>query len=426
MKALTQQELQHFIAYFAPILDGAQLQDVQANDRGLALGFQGDRRYWMILDLLPNTPMMLVFEEECPFQKGLKGKPVGLFLNSHAKNLYLTEMTVLEEYGRVVRLMLRNSSLDCELEIRLIPKQANFIVRANGKQISWDKVLELGAAPPVENPPAPRTLEEIHEEWLGEQKGGKKPAQDPVAQWEKQKAKDLEKKRKALAEIQKQIDSDEDQKWASAGNYLKENVMEGAALLKRLPPELTAYVNLKESLSWNIETAFAKAKQLAGKRDGARERLVELAAEISKLENSRYSAKAVTAKSSLPDLMKKAEARGRKLHLDSGALAYCGKSAADNLALLRQAKAWDYWLHLKDYPGAHAIIHRQRDQLIPDLEIQEVAEWLAKESLSSKSLNLGQKVAVVMVECRFVRPIKGDKLGRVNYHSEKTFNFIMK
>lgn len=426
MKALTQQELQHFIAYFAPILDGAQLQDVQANDRGLALGFQGDRRYWMILDLLPNTPMMLVFEEECPFQKGPKGKPVGLFLNSHAKNLYLTEMTVLEEYGRVVRLMLRNSSVDCELEIRLIPKQANFVVRANGKQISWDKVLDLTSAPPVENPPAPRTLEEIHEEWLGEQKGGKKPAQDPVVQWEKQKAKDLEKKRKALSEIQKQIDSDTDKNWIAVGAYLKEHVSEGAGLLKKIPAEFLALVNLKESVSWNIENAFAKAKQFAGKREGARERLVELAAEISKLENSRYSAKAASAKTSLPDLMKKAEARGRKLHLDSGALAYCGKSAADNLALLRQAKSWDYWLHLKDYPGAHAIIHRQRDQLIPDAEVQEVAEWLAKESLSSKSLSLGQKVAVVMVECRFVRPIKGDKLGRVNYHSEKSFNFILR
>ncbi len=114
------------------------------------------------------------------------------------------------------------------------------------------------------------------------------------------------------------------------------------------------------------------------------------------------------------------------MHLSSGALAYCGKSAADNLALLRQAKAWDYWLHLRDYPGAHAIIHRQRDQLISEGEIFEVAEWVAKESLSSKSLLVGQKIAIVMVECRFVRPIKGDKLGRVTYHSERTLSFTLR
>lgn len=418
MKALTQTELHHFVSYFAPILDGAQLQDIQANDRGLALGFQGDRRYWMVLDLLPNAPMMLVFEEQCPFQKGPKPKPVSLFLNSNAKNLYMTGMRVLEDFGRVVRLDLRNSHSECEVEIRLIPKQVNFIVRTQGKQISWEKVLELGAAPAVENPPPPRTLEQIHEEWLSAQQTVKKPAQDPVAQWEKQKTKDLEKKRKALGEIRKQIESEEDQQWAAAGAYLKTH---GTL---EVPEELKPFVNGAESLSWNIENSFSKSKQLQSKKQGARDRLEQLLVEIQKLENSRYSAK--EKKPGLPDLMKKAEARGRKLHLESGALAYCGRSAADNLALLRQAKAWDYWLHLKDYPGAHAIIHRQRDQLIPDGEIQQVAEWLARESLSAKSLSLGQKVAVVIVECRFVRPIKGDKLGRVNYHSEKSFNFVMR
>nr|WP_295901309.1 DUF814 domain-containing protein [uncultured Bdellovibrio sp.] len=418
MKALTQQELQQFVSYFAPILDGAQLQDVLVNDRGLALGFRKDIHYWMILDLVPNNPLMLIFEEECPFKKGPKTKPVSLFMNSHARNLYLTSMTVAEEFGRVVRLILKNSQMECEIEIRLIPKQCNVIVKAHGKQVAWDRPLELTAAPVVENPPPPRTLEEIHEEWLNEQTSVKKPSLDPVAQWEKQKKKDLEKKNKALSEIQKQIESDKHDLWYEAGQFLKTH---GTL---QVPEHLRSCINFQESLSWNIENSFSKAKQLVGKKEGARERLIELQEEIARLEKSRYQEK--PTKTALVDLMQKAEARGRKLHLDSGALAYCGKSAADNLALLRQAKAWDYWLHLRDYPGAHAIIHRQRDQLISPAEIQEVAEWVAKESLSSKSLMVGQKVAVVIVECRFVRPIKGDKLGRVTYHSEKTLSFTLR
>lgn len=419
MKALTQQELQHFVAHFSPVLDGAQLQDILVNDRGLALGFQQDVRYWLILDLVPNTPIMLLFEEQCPFRKGAKSKPVSLFLNSHGKNLYFTSMTVLEEYGRVVQLVLKNSQMECELEIRMIPKQCNLIVKAHGKQVAWDKPLELTLAPHVENPPAPRTLEEIHEEWLAEQSAtsGKKPSLDPVVQWEKQKKKDLEKKKKALNEIEKQINSELQDLWYEAGQYLKTHGN------LDVPEHLSAYISPRESLSWNIERTFSKAKQLTQKKEGARERLEELKKEIQRLENSTYQEKA--RKSSLDDLMQKTEARGRKLHLGSGALAYCGRSAADNLALLRQAKAWDYWMHLKDYPGAHAIIHRQRDQLISEKDIQEVAAWVAKESLSSKSLMVGQKLAVVLVECRFVRPIKGDKLGRVTYHSERTFSFIM-
>lgn len=418
MKTLTQQELQHFVSYFAPILDGAQLQDVLVNDRGLALGFRRDVHYWMILDLLPNTPGIFLFEGQCPFKKATKGKPVSLFLNSHAKNLYLTSMVVLEEYGRVVRLLLRNSQMECEVEIRLIPKQCNVIVKAHGKQVSWDRPMPLTPAPLVESPPAPRSLEEIHEEWLKEQSSTKKPAQDPVAQWERQKQKDLEKKKKALLEIQKQIESDKHALWSEAGQFLK---AEGTLAV---PEHLQACIDTRQSLSWNMENCFTKSKQLVSKKEGARTRLEELKIEIAKLEKSTYRQK--PEKGGLGDLMQKAEARGRKLHLESGALAYCGKSAADNLSLLRQAKAWDYWMHLRDYPGAHAIIHRQRDQLIPDQEIQEVAQWVARESLSSKSLVAGQKVVVVLVECRFVRPIKGDKLGRVTYHSERTLSFTLR
>lgn len=425
MKPLTQQELDQLVSYFSPILSGAQLQEVLVNDRGLALGFQGDRRYWMILDLVPNSPMLLIFEEQCPFRKSVKSKPVALFLSSHGKNLYFTSMTVQTERGRLILLKLQNAYVDCDLEIRLIPKQCNVIVTARFKQernqvkqISWDRPLPLSPAPVVENPPAPRTLVQIHEEWLAEQKTGQKSSLDPEAQWEKQKQKDLEKKRKALSEIQKQIDSDKAEIWYEAGQFLK---AEGR--LSDLPENLQDLIQPNESLSWNIENCFAKAKQLIAKKEGARQRRDELINEIEKLERTRFSVK--NKKEPLSDLMRKAEARGRKLPLESGALAYCGKSAADNLALLRQAKAWDYWLHLRDYPGAHAIIHRQREQLISDTEIQQVAAWVARESLSSKSLMLGQKVGVVIVECRFVRPIKGDKLGRVTYHSEKSLSFIL-
>lgn len=419
MKALTQQELQHFVSYFAPILEGSQLQEVLVNDRGLALGFHlRGSMFWMVLDLLPNAPMMLIFENQCPFKKAPKGKPVSLFLNSHARNLFVTGMRVVEQFGRVVILELKNASAVCEVEIRLIPKQCNLIVKAQGKQVAWERPMELSAAPVVENPPEPRELAVIHEEWLAEQAGKKQSSLDPVAQWEKQKQKDLEKKRRALAEIQKQIDSDREQLWYEAGQYLKTH---GSL---QVPEDLQACVDVRQSLSWNIENCFSKAKQMVNKKEGARERLDELVLEIAKLEGSRYSEK--QSKPALVDLMKKAEARGRKLHLASGALAYCGKSAADNLALLRQAKAWDYWLHLRDFPGAHAIIHRQRDQLITDAEIQEVAGWVARESLSSKSLMVGQKVAIVIVECRFVRPIKGDKLGRVTYHSERSLNLTLK
>ncbi len=420
MKALNQNELRTFVDHFNGLLPGAQLQDILSNDRGLALGYRHEgSHYWMILDLVPNQPMMLVFKDQCPFKKAPKPKPLSLFLNSHGKNLLFDRMELQEDLGRVVKIYLKNSQKQIELELQLIPKQVNLFVRAEGKSISWEKPLELKAMTMAEPLPESRSLEQIHDEWLAEQGTAKKPALDPVAQWEKQKNKDLEKKRKALGEIQKQIDDDKERLWYEAGDWLK------AQGFEELPAHLRPCVDMEKSLGWNMENCFAKAKQVLQKKVGAQERLEELQLEIQKLEKSRYQEKSKDSQG-LVDLMKKTEARGRKLQLDSGAIAYCGKSAADNLALLRQAKAWDYWLHLKDYPGAHAIIHRHRDQTIGENEILEVAQWVAKESLSSKSLSVGQKLAVVMVETRFVRPIKGDKLGRVTYHSEKTFNLTLR
>ncbi len=418
MKALTQQEIEQFVTTFRTHLEGAQLQDVLANDRGLALGFHRGGTYWLILDLVPNTPMMLLFHNQCPFKKASKTKPAALFLNSHGRDLLFQDMWVEQELGRVVKIRLRNSSKECEIEVQLLPRSANLIVKAEGKQIAWEKPQELKPAPHVENPPEPRSLEEIHTEWLAQQNSKQKSSLDPVAQWEKQRQKDIDKKTKALVEIEKQISSDKDQVWAEAGQHLK------ASGLTDIPEELKNFIDREKSLSWNIENCFAKSKQLHAKKDGARTRLEILSNEIQKLEKARFKERVV--KPSLVDLMQKTDARGRKLNLESGAIAYCGKSAVDNLALLRQAKAWDYWLHLRDFPGAHAIIHRQRDQLITEEEFMSVSTWVAKESLGSKGLQIGQKVAVVIVECRFVRPIKGDKLGRVNYHSERTLNFTLR
>ena len=419
MKALNQNELRTFVAHFNDLLAGGQLQDILSNDRGLALGFRHQgAHYWMLLDLVPNQPMMLLFKDQCPFKKSAKPKPLSLFLSSHGKNLLFGNVELLEDLGRVVRMTLRNSQKQVELELQLIPKQVNLIVRAEGKSISWEKPLELKPANSTESLPESRSVAAIHQEWLAEQGTAKKPALDPVVQWEKQRAKDIEKKRKALAEIQKQIDDDKERAWYEAGEWLKSNGFD------HLPEKFAKQIDPEKSLGWNMENCFAKAKQVLQKKAGAEERLAIIEKEIQKLEKARYQER--PPQNNLGDLMKKTDARGRKLNLASGAIAYCGKSGADNLLLLRQAKAWDYWLHLKDYPGAHAIIHRGRDQVIGESEILEVAQWVAKESLASKTFVSGQRVAVVMVETRFVRPIKGDKLGRVTYHGERTLSFTLR
>jgi predicted ribosome quality control (RQC) complex YloA/Tae2 family protein len=422
MKAMSILELRTLVTELASLLEDSQLQDVISNDRGLALGFRGTQHFWLTLDMNPSNPFCLVFADYCPFKKGSKPKPIALFLNSHGKNLYFRKIWLEEAYGRVLRIELANSQKACELQLILIPRQANMLVESEGKSIAWEKPRELQVQTETGELPEPRDIAEIHEEWLTEFRGGARPSIDPRAQWEKKKAKDLEKKRKALEEIEKTLAENSSEKYYELGNYLKSLSPEDFNP-KNLPVEWHGLVDFKQRLFANIEIIFEKAKQAANKVQGTEERRRILTEEIAKLEKSTFesSQRNLDSRPRIDDLMKSTEAKGRKLNLESGAIVYCGKSAADNLALLRRAKAWDYWLHLKDYPGAHAIVHRSRDQELPFEELQKAALWVLKESLSSKTFMPGEKYAVVIVECRFVRPIKGDKLGRVTYHSEKQF-----
>lgn len=422
MKAMSLLELRTLVTELGELLADAQLQDVISNDRGLALGFRGTKHFWLTLDMNPSNPFCLVFADYCPFKKGSKPKPLALFLNSHGKNLYFSKIWLEEAYGRVVRIELANSQKSCELQLILIPRQANMLVESEGKSIAWEKPRELQVQTETGELPEPRDIGEIHEEWLAEFQGGVRPSIDPRAQWEKKKTKDLEKKRKALDEIEKTLAENSADKYYELGAYLKTLAPEDFTL-KKVPTVWHGLLDFKQKLFANIEIVFEKAKQAASKVQGTEERRQILIKEIEKLEKSTFesSQRDANSRPKVDDLMKSTEAKGRKLHLESGAIVYCGKSAADNLALLRRAKAWDYWLHLKDYPGAHAIVHRSRDQELPFEELQKAALWVLKESLSSKTFMPGEKYAVVLVECRFVRPIKGDKLGRVTYHSEKQF-----
>jgi len=93
--------------------------------------------------------------------------------------------------------------------------------------------------------------------------------------------------------------------------------------------------------------------------------------------------------------------------------------------ILRQARAWDYWFHLRDYPGAHAILFRTKNQNVPDSALREVAQWIIQESLGKKMLIEGIKFDVIVAECRYVRPVKGAQ-GLVTYQNERKYIFQAK
>ncbi len=436
MKTPSFNELKAFVEFLNDELVSSQLQEVQSTEEGLVLIFYRfslePRTVYLVFDLDRPFPFLGLFNSH-PWPKQKKSKPVGLFLNAHAKNLSLFEVLLVENLGRVVKFTFGPEGQSCEIEFRLIPKQPNFIVKARDdknkmKTISWYAVLDL-----VQNDSSYtqasdeelRSIPFLMKQWLMrrgstanqlEQRTGSSTS--PYEKWKKQKEKDLQKKTNALTAIQKQIDQFLTEPWPQVGEFLKN---EG---FQRLPPEWSPFVKFDQSVSKNIQICFDKAKAAKIKILGARERLKQIQDEILSLSDlsekkfETYLQKQVSQKSKVGP--RSVEGRYRKLTFqESNLVCYMGKSAQDNVDLLRKSKAWDFWIHLKDYSSAYAILHRQKGQNVSDQDLNRCAQWLIKEGLSQKQNQMGGRFTIVVSECRFVRPIKGDKLGRVTYHEAR-------
>lgn len=428
-------EFQSMVESISEELRGSQLQEVQATEDGLVLVFyrfvKDPKTAYLVFDLDNPFPFMgLFFQNPWPHLK--KVKPVGLFINSNIKNLQLSEVRLVADFGRVVQFLFGQGPNQAIIEFRMIPKHTNLIVTKDKKSISWYPKKEMIHHQPVatdltESDEDVRSIPFILNNWLARRGLNKNKKADPASpnnspyeKWKTQKLRDISKKKKAVDAIKLQIDDFLNFPWSEIGDHLKTYGM------KNLKPEWAQYLDATQSVSKNIQNSFAKAKAAKVKIVGAEKRLNIVQAELKDLEDiseaafQTYLKKASSRQAQKQKNTRVVEGRFRKLMLeDVNLTCYMGKSAKDNMDLLRKAKAWDFWMHLKDYPSAHAIIHRQKEQNVSDASFIKVGSWLLKESLNGKQLMKGAKYAVVFVECRHVRPIKGDKLGRVTYHEAR-------
>jgi hypothetical protein len=426
-------EFESLVQYLSDELCGSQLQEVMSCADGLVLSFyrfkvpyvDAPKAVWLVVDLDTQFPFLGLFDHN-PW-RGLKSaKPLGLFLNSNFKNHNLTNIQLVPNEGRVARFNF-STKADLFFDIQIIPKQPNMIAVSGRKKISWEKTKELvnaGHDDFVSSEMESRSVPYIFKQWLDRRSkvahgDVKKLSQtsSPFEKWLKQRNKDIAKKKNAIDALDKQINNPLIFSYSEVGQYLK---IYG---FKNLPLELTSLVDFEKKVSWNIEKSFEKAKQLQSKAIGAAKRKQLLMTEITKLSDTSefvflQSLQNLAHTKSAQMQRKKTEAQVRKLVLDEarGIVCWMGKSAVENSKLLRESKAWDLWIHLKDYPSAYAILQKNKNQNIPDALLLKAAGWLAAESLKSKNKISGIKLAVVVVECRHVKALKGDKLGRVTYH----------
>jgi hypothetical protein len=397
---------------------GSQLQEIVLTENHLFLQHYAKVAFTIGVELKPLAPRLGYFYGDIPKKKSLV-KPIVLFLKAHARNHRLTNIITDETLGRVIKLIY-GSNCECEVEIRLIPHGVNIIVKTPEKSLSLFPAKSL--------PPSSTTtdnalresfdIEGYLDDWMGAILGGssKKVAVDELDVKEKRKQKEVAKKQSLINKLQDDLKS-MDKPWLAVGEYLKIHQS------IEVPEDWAKLIDPAIPLNANMQRCFDRHKLQEKRKEQMIERIEHLVNEIDELQSESHSIADTPGrpvKSLAGELLSKAKAKGRKLILSEGIEAVFGKSAKDNMALLRRAQGWDLWLHLRDLPGSHLIVRRPRQKNVDHQLLVQAALWLLKETIGKKKVIEGDRYDVIVTECRYVKPIKGDKLGRVNYQNETT------
>ena len=299
MKSPSFFEFQTIIQYLDEELSGAQLQEVFSTEDGVVLGFyrfvRQPKTVWLVFVLDSLFPFVGLYDVN-PWMKTKKTKPLALFLNSHFKNTHLKKISLKENYGRVAVFDFGLPEIKLELELRLIPKQPNLIALAQDKKISWDKEKELVAV--IDDPSKMsdqesenRSVPYMLRQWfqrrsktsavstLNSNSEATQTQKSPYEKWILQRKKDLQKKEKALDQIQKQNIELAQIPWSKIGDYLK------TYGFKNLPLEWTQYVLFDQKVSDNIQRCFEKAKAAQNKIKGSEARVTQLMSEVESLKD---------------------------------------------------------------------------------------------------------------------------------------------
>lgn len=392
-------------------LAGSRLQEAMVDEKNLGLGFyHHDRVLWVWFDLSPTNPMMVPLLQ-APF-KIKKKTPLSLFLNAHFKGHRLLQINRNKDYGRVVELSFGSPETPRRLEVRLFRSQVNALAYCEDKKISLRPPKELEKFVEDQVVREPRPVDEIVKEWQDRhdyQTSGQQKPKPQVSSADKEKKKLVQAIEKVKAEIEKKKQSP----YRKLGEWLVTNQT------LKVPDEWTLLVDGKKTLSWNIENSFKQAKSVEAKLMGTEQRLMLLKDNLKNFDQRQKEASQALPKEEKKTL-KPEGFRGRTLKLND-LRAVAGRSAADNLKLLRQARAWDYWLHAKDRPGTHVIVYRDRQRKISASEWRSILDWFAQVYWAQKTPH---PIEVLCAECRNVKPIKGDRLGRVTFQNEQVMRWV--
>jgi predicted ribosome quality control (RQC) complex YloA/Tae2 family protein len=417
MEPLNQTEVQCYLKEIKPLIVGAQLQDVWSTESQIICELYTDRALFLVFDLNPS-PVLVLLDSKPKLRKSMK--PPALFLRAHALGGRLNDLGPVPEIGRGVDLLITKKDRSIiQVRFIMVPGCVNLIVNFAEKKISWSRPRDLPRPMTYDFPIRPGLSHlTIAKGWLDRIQPSRQDSKSSVDG--KSASVKKEKRRSLIEKLRKEETAIQPESWRQLGEWLK-----GVESIELLPNEVKSLYDHRRSRSENRDLAFTQMRALTRKQAGLRLRILQLTNELEQPEVPLQNSPKINPQAN--QIMRAAGAQGRRLNLPDGYVAFFGKHGKDNLALLRKARPHDLWVHLRDYPSAHAIIvNPQKNKPVPISFIEPVAQWIFSQKVRDASLRSGAKIEVLATECRFVRPIKGAAPGLVEYTNAKTFTFASK
>ena len=390
MKALNYQEVTNIVETLNKKLSGARLQKLSSLSNGVVLEFYNLGKLYSLYVDLGKVPFVYIEPDKLKKMKQ-QVKPIEVFLKSHFISSICQAITQPDPLERRVQIHFSDNRV---IEIQLAPHAKNISAFANAKSIHFKKPVELSQPPSDYTPDKVRTYDELYAEFKTFSKPKVQPSIKKGAEKQKKKIKqDIEKHQRQLSSYQEMK------------AYIESFQGDWSKKAQEVPESLKPYWDFESPVYNNYEKANEKIKALEVKHQRA----------VMQLDKPLKP-----SKTPQKQVYKNIDVATRKLELESGVLAFIGKSAKDNLLLLRNAKPWFLWMHLKDLPGSHVIVVKNKNQKISENDLHVVAKWLLSQQFQNKKHKMGEKFDVIYTECRYVKPIKGNKTGLVNYQNEKS------
>jgi len=400
VKPLNTIEIDALIADCSSVI-GAEAQDFVGSLDSMALKLWSSGLGYIVFQTKGAFPFFCFVNDKAKlsseYLKRSDKKPFFLFYKTHFKGAVLTKVRRVQKYGRLVEFVFTKADTgggaELILEFRLFPGGVNLGLIVGSKSVYLNKPLKLAEVTDDYQPTSVRSPEVLKDEWFantaGETSGDKGSELDGAAL-------ELKKINKAKEKI------------VSALEFLKtsphKRFAEALSDEKGLSAELKSLYRDKLSVRENIEWGFAKQKENELKIERLEERLKQLAENTRKTHAARQK----------NDNKKNDLKATRHLTLSKDVRAFCGKTAGENLDLLRKSKSWHLWMHLKDYPSGHLILATPKNHSVTEAELKKSALFLFKVA-APKKLHASEQVKfeVIFTETKFVKPIKGAKKGLV-------------